>query len=276
MKRKVSLADKSLIKNFLYILSPISVIFSFFSIVIDVAREAKVIVGVLIVAILLILYIITWTRANKLLKVELSVNNSTLVVKIGDIFEEEGFKVIGFNEYFDTIVDNKIISEKTLNGRYLKETVIDIEELDKLIESDEQLKEKIVGRNENRVRGKKNKYKLGSIIQDGEFLLTAFSRFDSDNRAFLYMNDYINFLLNFWNEIDIVYAGRSISMPLMGSGVTRFKEFTNITDQELLELLLWSFKISRIKFTYPSKVTIVIHESRKDKINFYKLKEPFL
>ncbi|WP_042167661.1 macro domain-containing protein, partial [Paenibacillus gorillae] len=178
----------------------------------------------------------------------------------------------GFNEYFDTIVDNKIISEKTLNGLYIKEEVTDLTELDNQIEKNEELKEKIVDKNEARVRGKKNKYKLGSIVQNGEFLLTAFSRFDNDNRAFLYMNDYINFLLNFWNEIDIVYAGKSVSLPLMGSGVTRFKEFNNITDQELLELLLWSFKISRIKFTYPSKVTIVIHDSRKDKINFFKLK----
>lgn len=87
------------------------------------------------------------------------------------------------------------------------------------------------------------------------------------------MSDYINFLLNFWNEIDIIYAGRSISIPLLGTGITRFKEYNTISEQELLELLIWSFKISRIKFSYPSKVSIIIHESKKDKINFFKLKE---
>lgn len=87
------------------------------------------------------------------------------------------------------------------------------------------------------------------------------------------MSDYINFLMNFWNEVDVVYSGKSVSIPLMGAGITRFKEYGNITDQELLELLLWSFKISRIKFTYPSVVTIIIHENKSDKINFYKLKE---
>jgi len=87
------------------------------------------------------------------------------------------------------------------------------------------------------------------------------------------MNDYINFLINLWNEIDIIYAGRSVTIPLLGSGITRFKEYNEITEQELLELLIWSFKLSRIKFTYPSKVSIVIHESKSDKINFYKLKE---
>ena len=70
-----------------------------------------------------------------------------------------------------------------------------------------------------------------------------------------------------------MYAGRSVSIPLLGSGITRFKEYNMISDQELLEMLIWSFKVSRIKFTYPSQVSIIIHNSKKDKINFYKLKE---
>ena len=87
------------------------------------------------------------------------------------------------------------------------------------------------------------------------------------------MKDYVSFLLNFWNEIAIIYAGRSVSIPLLGSGITRFKENNTISEQELLELLIWSFKVSRIKFTYPSKVSIIVHKSKKDKINFYNLKE---
>ena len=85
------------------------------------------------------------------------------------------------------------------------------------------------------------------------------------------MKDYIDFLIKFWDEIDIIYNGESVSIPLMGSGITRFKEYS-LSDQELLELLIWSFKISRNKFTYPSKVSIIIHSSKIDKINLYKLK----
>lgn len=87
------------------------------------------------------------------------------------------------------------------------------------------------------------------------------------------MTDYINCLLNFWNEVDIVYANRSVIIPLLGTGITRLRDYDTMSEQEKLELLLWSFKVSRIKFTYPAKVTIVIHESLKDRINFYKLKE---
>jgi hypothetical protein len=100
--------------------------------------------------------------------------------------------------------------------------------------------------------------------------LTAFSHFDDDNRAYLTMQDYINFLLEFWNEVDIRYAGRTVVIPLLGSGITRFKG-CSISEQELLELLLWSFKTSRIKFRYPSKLKIVLDIGQRDKISLSQL-----
>jgi len=77
--------------------------------------------------------------------------------------------------------------------------------------------------------------------------------------------------MNFWNEVDIVYSGKSVAVPLMGSGITRFKDY-NINEQELLELIIWSFKVSRVKFVYPSRVSVILHTSVKDKINLYDLK----
>ncbi|MNO25492.1 hypothetical protein D3C76_153320 [compost metagenome] len=202
----------------------------------------------------------------------LVVNNSIVNIKIGDIFNETDLKVIAFNEYFDTQVDNRIISEKSLNGIFLKNVFTDCGLLDNLINTNDHLNNRLLESNVDREKGKKNRYRLGTVLELDNYLLTAFSKFDNNNRAYLDINDFVNFLLNFWNEIDMVYSGRSVSIPLLGSGITRIKEYNDITDQELLELLIWSFKISRIKFTYPSLVTIVIHDSKKDKINFYKLK----
>lgn len=273
MKLKMKLQDKNLFKNYLEILSFISLIFSLVFIFITIPDCLKIWVGVSFAFILLIIYLIMWIKANIQDITTLNINNSTLIIKTGNIFEEDELKVIAFNEYFDTIVDDKIIAESSLNGMYLKTKVNNIFELDKMINEDFNLKSKALEVNNNRQFGKKIKYPLGTIFQNRDYLLTAFTKFDNENRAYLYLSDYINFLLNFWNEIDIIYAGRSISIPLLGSGITRFKEFNTVTEQELLELLIWSFKVSRIKFTYPSKVSIIIHESKKDKINFYKLKE---
>jgi len=273
MKIKVNVIDNNLISEYSSILSVISTLCSFVFIVIIIPEDAniRIAIGGIMLAVFLGIYVIMWFRANTLNNVSLEINNSTVVVKFGDIFEENELKVIAFNEYFDTQVDNKIIADSSLNGIYIKTKVNDVSELDNRISTDVDLNNKVIKNNSGRICGKQKIYKLGTIFKNDDYLLTAFTKFDDDNRAYLSMPDYINFLLNFWNEIDIIYAGRSVSIPLLGSGITRFKEY-NVSEQELLELLIWSFKVSRIKFTYPSKVSIVIHESKKDKINLYKLK----
>lgn len=271
---KVKLFDKKLFKNYLVVLSVISSLCTLALIAIKIPDDncIRIWIGIILISVLLVIYAIMWIVANTQNKTTLNINNSKMIIKTGDIFEEDGLKVIAFNEYFDTQVDNIVIAEKTLNGKYIQEKIDDVSEFDKRIETDTRLNKRVLEENKERADGKKKRYKLGTIYEHNEYLLTAFTRFDEDNRAFLNMDDYINFLLNFWNEIDIIYAGRSVTIPLLGSGITRFKGYDTISEQELLELLIWSFKVSRTKFTYPSKVSIIVHDSKKDKINFYKLK----
>lgn len=273
MKVKVNFFDRQLRREYYSILSVISLIISFILIFKGVPDEHKSIAAIIFGSILVIIYIVLWIRANMMQKIRLEVNNSVLEIKVGDIFEEKEFKVIAFNEYFDTQVDEKIISSKTLNGKYIKGKVDDINNLDKLIEKELTSRNLESVQNSERKIGKKYKYALGTVVKNGDYLLVAFSKFDNENRAYLSLEDYISCLLNFWNEVDIVYNGNSVSIPVLGSGITRFKGYDMIKPQELLELLIWSFKVSKVKFSYSSKVTIIIHKSQIDKINLYKLKE---
>ncbi|MFZ3131470.1 MAG: macro domain-containing protein, partial [Desulfosporosinus sp.] len=166
-----------------------------------------------------------------------------------------------------------VIASSTLNGKFINQKVNDIDALNTLIKDDIYMQERIIEKNIIRKNGKAVRYKLGSVLlYNQEYLLTAFSRFDDQNKAYLSMPDYLEFLVNFWSDVDRVYAGRSVTIPLFGSGITRFRGYDMINDQELLEILIWSFKISRIKFTHPAKVTILIHPDKKDRINFYDLK----
>ncbi|MNW46833.1 hypothetical protein D3C74_241460 [compost metagenome] len=273
VKIKIPLFDKVVLKRFYVFLTVISTLLSIALIVINIDQKYKNLLAILGLISLVVVYLGTWVRENYRDSIKININNSQLHIKVGDLFAETGLKVIGVNEYFDNIVDDKIISKSSLHGQYINCYYSDTEDLDRRIESDSHLREFRTERNEQRKLKKKQKYKLGSVFVDGEFLLTAFAKFDDNNRAYLYMNDYVNFLLNFWNEVDIIYSGRSVTIPLFGSGITRFKEYDHITDQELLELLVWSFKLSRIKFKYPAKATIIIHKDKASKINFTKLKE---
>lgn len=277
-KQKVSLCDKALMKDFLAIVGIIGGLYSYATIFFEIPDEYKnkVIIFIIVSIILIMIYLVLWIRANKMESIKLKINGSTIEVKLGDIFEEQELKVIAFNEYFDTKVDDEIIANSSLNGIFitskLKESVGNFDnEIDKYLSSK---KGNECSVNNNRVVGKKKKYPLGTICKyNNEYLLTALTKFDKDNKAKILLKDYVYALLNFWSEIDRVYAGKSVSMPLLGSGQTRIEDKIDILDQELLELLIWTFKVSRIKIKHPSKITIVIHYDNKEKINFYKLKE---
>ena len=239
----------------------------------DISQEHRILLGCLFIAILIIIYLILWRKANKVTSIQLQINNSIVNVEAGDIFKYDCLKVITFNEYFDTIVDNDIISSNSLNGIFINSQVQQVDKLDSDIANDHILQEKKICQNESRRKGKLIRYSLGATyLFDDEYILTAFTHFTDDNKAFLTMSDFLQFLTTFWDQLDRIYSGRSVVIPLLGSGITRFKGYDMVSDQELLEIIIWSYKVSRVKFTYPSTITFVINESKKDKINFYEIK----
>lgn len=219
----------------------------------------------------IIIYLWSYMQANRTENIDLMINDTVVHIKYGDIFEENNIKVIAFNEYFDTLVDNQIVSEKSLNGIYIKKYVKDIEKLDESIATSDHLKRNIIGSNTSRKGGGKSvKYKLGSIYPNREFFLLALSRFDDNNRAVLTVEEYISALLYMWKELDVNYQGNPIALPLVGSGITRFEGY-RLNAQEILEYILTTFKISRVRFCHGSSVTIVINPSIKDEINLYNI-----
>lgn len=275
MKIKNNLFDKKIISEFGNITTIIELILSLLLIFIDIPTEYKIACGIIFIISLIILYFIIWIMSNKLEHLNLNINNSKIEIKFGNIFDEKGKKVIAFNEYFDTCVDNDIINSKSINGQFINNNIQDVTAFDVYISKSLKERNKESIPDKKRKTGKKEKFNLGTTIKyNEEFLLTAFSKFNSNNCAELSMQEYITCLIELWNELDILYSQDVIAIPLLGSGVTRFKEY-HVSEQELLEIILWTFKISKIKFTYPSKLIIVIHESIKDKINLYKIKEEY-
>jgi hypothetical protein len=231
------------------------------------------VLGGIFLVILLVIYFLLWRNAESLEEVSLDIDGSNVMVKKGDIFEQPGFKVIAFNEYFDTQVDDRIISRQSLNGIFITDHLkITIDELDKYISNYQFDGDEFLRENTARKSGKKKQYNIGTICVYENYLLTAFSKFDDKNRAYLTMPEYLGFLINFWDKVNRVYAQKSVSVPIFGSGITRIKEHKNISDEDLLKIMLWTFRISETRFKYPAKLTIVIHESKIEKVNLLDIK----
>lgn len=273
---KVKLFDKGVRDQFWHYFSIISGVISFtllFNFIPKEYTEYLSCFGIVIFGILIVFYIIIWWKANEVTDINLKIDGSILNIKSGDLFSEEGLKVISFNEFFDTIVDDKIIASNSLNGIFINSYFKDnVSELDRIIEENI-LKEDISSEHVNRLQGGKTKrYRLSTIVVVNDFLLTAFSKFDIHNMAVLTMPEYIEFLINLWDRVNRIYAQRNVSVPIFGSGITRIKEHKNIEDEELLKIMIWTFKLSEMKFKYPAKLTIVIHKEKIKEINLFNIK----
>ena len=224
---------------------------------------------------LFVLYhIFIWVYANSLKRITLKIKTSTFEIKFGDIFEQKNLKVINFNEYFDTQVDNKVIADNSLNGGFIRKIIKNPKKLDELIEKS--LANQKYELNDLRKFGKKKKYELGTIVEYNNYLLTALTKFDEDNRANLTLKEYLVFLMNFWDSLDKIYANRSVSITLFGSSsITRFNDTNDVTDQDLVEIILWTFRVSKIKFKYPTTISLVLSKDLINKINLYEVKEKY-
>lgn len=270
--RKVKFFDKRIFKRFLEISSVISALLTIVLIFFDLPEGNRLNSFCIFLMVLVSIYIGLWHKSNNLEEVTLKIEGSNVTIKKGDIFKQPGFKVIAFNEYFDTQVDDKIISQLSLNGVYIKHNLdISVNELDKYIENNLNGDE-VVEENTARKSGKKKKYSIGTICVYNDYFLTAFSKFDENNQARLTMPEYLEFLINFWDKVNRVYAQQSVSVPIFGSGITRIKEHKNISDEDLLKIMLWTFRISEMRFKYPAKLTILIHKGKIDKVNLLDIK----
>lgn len=218
-----------------------------------------------------VVFFYLWIRANMLKHIELNINNTKIVIKFGDLFAENGLKTITFNEFFDTQVDDVLISSRTLNGIFLNKQKEHIVEIEKVISDNENFN---IIDEAKREQGKNVRYKLGSIKRYKDYFLVAFSKFDDKNRAYLSLSNYFACLMKYWSEVNRVYNGENVVLPLLGSGITRFDN-KSIEPQFLLEAILSSFKYSNLSFSQDFCITLVLHKSLDGKINLYNIKERY-
>lgn len=283
---KVKFYDRTLWKNYLYRLGAVGTILtviSFFA----AARDIDIklpwwAIGVIILALICYFCYMLW-KANHASEVELRINKTKVVIRQGDIFgllekpvdERQGeISIIAANDYFDTIVDDRIVARKTLHGQYVKR----IEEAGKLAAlnqaiSDDEIINKAGSHTETsgRHKGKTVKYRIGSVVEFESYVLAAFTTFDANNKATVSAEEYTGFWMRFWENIDEIYAGRTINFPLVGAGITRFKN-GKPSKQELLEIMLWSMKISGFHNTYSDRqINILIHEYDMNEIDLYHI-----
>jgi hypothetical protein len=198
--------------------------------------------------------------------ITIKIRGISVSIKQGNIFDAKGWKVIPFNEYFDTTVDDVIISSTTLNGIFINEHVSDLKKMQDVI----------ISANEDHSDLKKYKkgnrfaYPLGRIITYEDYMLLAFSHFNEQNVAHISKPEYERCLLTMWKEIRRTYANKPVFLPLIGSGITSFDDIPEKSNLDLLKCMLCTLRASGENINQP--ITILLTKDVMQEINIYETK----
>lgn len=259
-------------KSITWALGIISIIFTFvpetffekYKLLINCSEELNVIlIRILIFFIVFLLSIIInilYLKFRK--KVSINGKNYSIDIKYGDLFKmSKCKKVIPFDECFTTSVGNRPsdINPNSICGQYLKENPI--QDIQSLINN-------IQLRPTNNKSKYQNKecYKSGKIVPNGDYLLLSFVKLDKDGLGRLSRAEYLDCLSELWKEIDKHYGQKDVCIPILGSGVTRIND-TTLTKQELLDIIIYSYKLSPYKIKFPNKLYIVCKRSEDFSLN---------
>jgi len=220
----------------------------------------------------IVLYIIIYMLIGIIFRDSVStmIHQTSVTVVCGDIFEVPEFRVIGCDTNFRTEVDDVIISKKSLHGQLILNHGV-LDEINAVIETEA----KRLGLHKND-EGLYD-FPLGTIIRydssvdNHTYLMLAMTELNSDYESHTNMSKFEYMLMRMWKEINRVYAGNDIALPLLGSGISRFddgpKEYG-----ALLRCMLCTLNGSGV--TFNSNIKILIYGNIKD-IPLYEYKDIF-
>lgn len=195
-------------------------------------------------------------------KVCIKGHNYSIYIKYGNLFKMRNCKkVIPFDECFTTSVGNRPsdINPDSICGQYLKENPI--QDIKRLIDNIQLVPAKSKSKYQS-----KECYTSGKLVPNGDDLLLAFAKLDKDGLGRLSREEYIDCLSVLWKEIDKYYGQRDVCIPILGSGVTRINGIS-LTQQELLDIIIYSYKLSPYKIKSPYKLYIVCKKTDNFSLN---------
>lgn len=163
----------------------------------------------------------------------------------------KGMHLINFDECFSVKIgeENGDIKKSSLCGQYL---------LSKPIRDMRQVVAN-AGIKSERKKSKfqdKECYRPGTIIVYEGDLLMAFARLDENGHAdFTTLAEYLHCLEFMWKQIYVHHGDSNVCIPILGAGRTKI-ENRNLSQQELLDIMIFSYKTSNFRLKKPNKLYI--------------------
>lgn len=216
----------------------------------------------------LIVFLIIYMIANityycyRIFRKSVTIDGDTYKIRIsyGDICNiSKGKKVINFDECFTTTVGIRPedVKPDSVCGQYLtKYPMDDIQNL---------LNDTGIRSRSNSLYKNKSSYTPGILVPRGDFLLMAFAKLDGKGRGNLRYDEYLAALNKLWEQVDCYHGTDDVYVPILGSRITRFDK--DLTQQELLDIMVASFRLNPYKLKRPNTLHIVCKEREGFSLN---------
>ena len=198
--------------------------------------------------------------------------DTKIITEFGDIFQQDGWKAIAVNDFFDSMVDNRHVSSGTLHGIHLqKYWAGNIDDWDKQI--DDHLSGEAYSK-VTRNSGKQKRYEIGTTAEvkknSEKFLCVALSFTDVSNlETKATSSDLLKAVRGLLCKARSVCAGEPLNIPLMGSGLSRVGIKSNILIHLILTAIIEETKINKVT----SEIRIILPKDKASEICLSTLKK---
>jgi Domain of unknown function (DUF6430) len=203
----------------------------------------------------------------------LSSPDSEVEIKIGDLFDQAGHLVIGFNDVFDTEL-GEIIKPSSVQGQFLQRIYEnDRLRIDKDIEDALRPYINLRTSDSNKKLGKTWRYPIRTTVllgsHDKRYFLTAYGYMNNDMTVQSDTDAIWKSLSNLWQEIRLKGHGVNVSIPIVGTDLSR----TGLPIMVLVKLIIISFIVASKEKFITRKLTVIIHPRDIESIDLYEIEE---
>jgi hypothetical protein len=214
-----------------------------------------------------------WPRRS--LRRDFRLPDISVVVKVGDLFDQAGHLVIGFSDTFDTdITDGTIISPGSVQGQFLERVYAgDRDRLD--TEIDDALRDvHAVGEEEPTDKpGKLKRFPLGTVAVLGRparrYFCVAYTYMENNLIARSSVDHLWEALNSIWDAARRFGQRNTLVIPVIGSELARI----NSLDREsLLKMIILSFVAQSRQHEVCKELVVVVHRRDYEKIDMLEVR----
>ena len=185
-------------------------------------------------------------------------SDSRVEIKFGDIFKSEGVVVIPVNEYFDGKLGD-LVSDESLHGQFIKSVLGGVSCSFFQLTKGDLAEIAPVETISSKRKGQRVKYPIGTVVRadvnERRYLLAALSHTDAGTLvAYATVQDLWTCLAGVWKGVRAYSNGKPVSMPLLGSGLSK----VGLPPANLVEVILTSFLCHTKERKVAAKVTVVL------------------